>query len=523
MIETNIQSLSVEEIMQKIKEEVDKRKQKVDLHKNHLSIAKEKVVLDKTYSNYIKEVNNTIIQKDVYEYSDFTRYHDMDFIKNIYRGILKREADSEGLKYYLALLRSGEKSKSEIISIVRYSKEGKEKKVKLLGCKKRFIVASLYSMPVIGYFVKWLIVFLTLPRLLTRLNSYENYIAQEAIKSYHHDKLLERAINLKADKTELEQVANELQASIETKAEQEETELLRESLQSKTDKEETAQLEQELTNTLNAKADKTELELYLQTVGYAKEYMKISQRNMQNLIDEAKKRLPNKMFDQKEILQITEEEKHKFDSFYVAFEDKFRGSRKEIKERVKVYLPYLEKLPFEKDEVQALDVGCGRGEWLELLQENNYKAQGIDLNAQMVAKSNELGLDVKEMDVIEYLSSLEDNSLHVITGFHIIEHLPFKILMKMYEEAYRVLKSGGMVIFETPNPENVFVGTSNFYTDPTHLNPIPPVTSKFILTQLDYKNVTIKRVSNVNIHYDDPNINHLFASSTDYAVIGYKI
>jgi len=286
-----------------------------------------------------------------------------------------------------------------------------------------------------------------------------------------------------------------------------------------------------LNASMNTKADKTELALYLQTVSYAKEYMKISQKNMQNLIDEAKKRLPEELLTPKELITITEEERHKFDNFYVEFEDKFRGSREDIKQRVEVYLPYIEKLPFKKEEIKILDVGCGRGEWIELLGDKGYDARGIDLNRVMVAKSQELGLDVKEADVIKYLQSLEDESLSVITGFHIIEHLPFEVLMKMYEESYRVLKKEGLVIFETPNPENLIVGACNFYTDPTHINPLVPITTQFLLKSCGFNDYKIKMFHPVKeVKYIDDekfsDVNNLLYAvnkEQDYAVIGYKI
>ena len=294
-------------------------------------------------------------------------------------------------------------------------------------------------------------------------------------------------------------------------------------IEAKADKEELGTLRADI----EAKADKESLALYLQTVNYAKEYMKLSQQNMQNLIDEARKRLPEKVLNKKELLTIVDEDKNKFDAFYVEFEDRFRGSREDIKKRVEVYLPYLENLPFKKEEMKIIDVGCGRGEWIELLAENGYDAQGIDLNRIMVAKSQELGLDVMEADVIEHLKSLADKSLHVITGFHIIEHLPFEVLMKMYEESFRVLKPGGMVIFETPNPENILVGACSFYMDPTHINPLVPDSMQFIIKYKGFENIEIKRLhkySDFNNCITDNNfiIKH-FCNEMDYALIGFKV
>jgi len=460
----DIDKLSIEDIAQKIKDKVKETKYNSD-------------------NSDIKHIHH------IYQYSDFTKYNNEEFIKNIYNTLLQKDVDSNAMEYYLQLLISGDRSKSEIVTIVRGSKEGKRQNIELLGFKKRFLMLKLFNIPFLGHISKFLFSFLTLPKFIRRVNQLEvqSYMEFNDNKISIDKKILildEKISTLDKKISTLDKKNNEIELN---------------------------------------KANKRDFQLYLQTVDYAKEYMRLVEKNMQTLINDAKKRLPKEQyFTQNDTLSITEHEKHKFDNFYIEFEDKFRGDRESIKERVELYLPYIKKLPFNQRDIRVLDVGCGRGEWLELLTQNEYMAEGIDINHIMISKSKELGLDVKEMDVIEYLTSLPNESLSAITGFHIIEHLPFELLIKMYDEALRVLKPQGMVIFETPNPENVFVGTSNFYTDPTHLNPIPPVTSKFTLEQRGYKRVEIKRVSYQDIHYDDPHINHLFASSTDYAVIGYK-
>ena len=250
--------------------------------------------------------------------------------------------------------------------------------------------------------------------------------------------------------------------------------------------------------------------------------MKISTTNMKALIDEAKKRLPVEI-DIKELIQ---EEEHQFDPLYVEFEDKFRGTRADIKQRMEAYLPYLLKLRLEKNQIEILDVGCGRGEWLELLKDNNYKAKGIDLNAIMVSLSQGFGLDTKKIDVIEHLKLLEDESLSMITGFHIIEHLPFNILMDMYKECYRVLQKGGMIIFETPNPENLLVSAHYFYTDPTHINPLVPATTQFLVEYSGFQDIEIKRLHKYSQHnpinIDNEFLEKHFNNEMDYSVIGYK-
>ena len=516
MIEKSIKNLSVEEIMQKIKDEINKRKG-LDHDKGLKKIS----IVNKNTENFI--------YKDMYEYEDFTKYNGEEFIRNVYRGILKREPDIKGFKHYFNLLKSGKKSKMEIVSLVRFSEEGKRKNVNLLGARKRYIITKLFSVPLMGNILKSIYYFYRLPQ--RTIQSEFNICAIDK----NHLILLERfetEINIIIDeidkinntfnsfKEDILQKLNEITDELKEKANQQDIENLNNTFNSF--KEDILQKLNEITDELKEKANQTQFDLYLRTVNYAKDYMQLVQQNIQGLVDEAKKRLPNEVFNKKELLKITKEEKHKFDTFYVEFEDKFRGSREDIKQRVSVYLSYLGKLPFEKEKINILDIGCGRGEWLELLKENGYNAKGIDINRIMVAKCKELGLNAEEADAIEYLSKLDDESLNAITGFHIIEHLPFEALMKLFEESYRVLKKGGMVIFETPNPENIIVGACNFYTDPTHRNPLVPESVKFILENIGFAG-EIKRLHPFNnIHFEDSFINHVFTVGQDYAIIGYK-
>jgi O-antigen chain-terminating methyltransferase len=132
---------------------------------------------------------------------------------------------------------------------------------------------------------------------------------------------------------------------------------------------------------------------------------------------------------------ITTELDHSLDAFYFAFEERFRGSREEINKRLEVYLPRLREAQIAPVDSLILDLGCGRGEWLELLRDNGYRARGIDLNRVVIEQCQSRGLDVLEGDVIAYLQSMPDDSVAVITGFHIIEHLPFEILVNLLNEA----------------------------------------------------------------------------------------
>ena len=184
------------------------------------------------------------------------------------------------------------------------------------------------------------------------------------------------------------------------------------------------------------------------------------------------------------------------DSFYRAFEDKYRGSRDLIKSRLQVYLPFISPVLGNKkrSSLRSLDLGCGRGEWLELLTEQGFVAQGVDLDEGMLEACWKLGLQAKKSDALDYLKKQKNNSIDVISGFHIAEHVPFEKLQELIEQALRVLKSGGLLILETPNPENIVVGTTNFYLDPTHQRPLPPQLLSFIAEHAGYARVKILRL-----------------------------
>ncbi|MBY0574892.1 MAG: class I SAM-dependent methyltransferase [Undibacterium sp.] len=196
------------------------------------------------------------------------------------------------------------------------------------------------------------------------------------------------------------------------------------------------------------------------------------------------------------LARIVPEEFMVDDQFYVDFEAAFRGSRDEIKQRLHVYLPQLATIPRNaQNEAHLLvDVGCGRGEWLELLAENRIPSMGVDLNTRMVEGCVERGLYAICDDAIAVLRAQEAGSLGAVTGFHIIEHLPFAMLISLFDAAYHALCPGGLIIFETPNPENLKVGACNFYFDPTHLSPIVPQVAEFMARQRGFTHTEIVRL-----------------------------
>lgn len=212
-------------------------------------------------------------------------------------------------------------------------------------------------------------------------------------------------------------------------------------------------------------------------------------------------------------------------NFYRAFEDRHRGSRALIKSRLEVYHPFLAPLAALASPPAALDLGCGRGEWLELLIESGFSARGVDLDDEMLAACRDRGFDVSTADAVSALQSQPDASLALVSAFHLVEHIPFDQVRELIAQALRVLQPGGLLILETPNPENLVVGTANFYTDPSHLRPIPPLLLDFAVEFggfARHKIVRLQEAAALREAVPLELISVLGGVSPDYAVIAQK-
>ena len=530
---------------------------------------------------------NPFTLKEIYEINDFLIYDNEEFINNMYLAILKRPVDDAGLSHHLNLLYSGERTKLEILLSIRYSAEGKLYNVNILGTKKRLLKAALYKTPILGYLVKTAETLLRIPKLLKKINSLEamlnTKVTPQELKTSLGDikttlnqstQEINKKVNLEdfhkdiATKVDLHDFQEEIEKKVDTRDFQEEIEKkvnledFHKDIQEKLSRHEFEQTRDEIQDELQQthhnlqteinkkvnlddfhkdiqqlnhnteetlKQQSTSIERFAQDIQTANNYLKYVESNLQKLVATAQSTMQKTGETDNPLLNaLVEEKEHILDALYLSFEDKFRGSREDIKKRQEYYLPMVQDV-ITNEEGSLLDIGCGRGEWLELLQENKIKAKGLDLNRLMVQTAQEHGLDVSNGDAIAYLKAQEEESLDVISAFHIVEHLPFEVLIALFDESLRVLKKGGIIIFETPNPENLFVGSCSFYTDPTHINPIPPVTLEFLATNRGFRDVTVHKLhplKEITLSKEtDENINNLIiaaASAQDYSIIGTK-
>jgi SAM-dependent methyltransferase len=213
------------------------------------------------------------------------------------------------------------------------------------------------------------------------------------------------------------------------------------------------------------------------------------------------------------------------EGFYRALEERFRGPQEIISSRLLVYLPFIEPLKSIYDHPKAVDLGCGRGEGLEILTDNGFDAEGVDLDEGMLAACYEKGLRATNDDAIAFLEKLPNDSQTIVSGFHIAEHLPFAQLQTLVQDAFRVLRPGGLLILETPNPENFKVSSLTFYLDPTHRNPLPHELLSFLPEYYGFQRIKVVRLQESRDLLDaqTASLEHVLGgASPDYAVIAQK-
>jgi len=175
---------------------------------------------------------------------------------------------------------------------------------------------------------------------------------------------------------------------------------------------------------------------------------------------------------------------------YFVFEERFRGTRADIKERQSAFIKYF------KGCRNVLDIGCGRGEFQELLRDHEIGGHGIDIDEDMVNFCKSKGLDVEKIDAVSYLQKLEDKSLDGIFIDQVVEHLEQEYLIEMLNLSFMKLIYGGTIVVETVNPLSFF-SFANFYIDMSHKRPVHPETLRFLLNAAGFREIKIELIAPV--------------------------
>ena len=217
---------------------------------------------------------------------------------------------------------------------------------------------------------------------------------------------------------------------------------------------------------------------------------------------------------------------------YVAFEEVARGSSSLVRSRQAFFLEHF------RGRRNVLDIGCGRGEFLQLLKEIGVEAYGIDKNPEMIKVSRSYGLNAIKADALDHLRALGDGTLGGVFCSQVIEHMNSAEALEFINLAYEKLLSGGKIVIETVNPTSIFA-LSEFYRDITHVKPIHPLTLKFLLDCVGFTSVEVQflnepgedqRLDTISgpgtdierINRNFQKLNALLWGPMDYAVIGIR-
>jgi predicted TPR repeat methyltransferase len=210
------------------------------------------------------------------------------------------------------------------------------------------------------------------------------------------------------------------------------------------------------------------------------------------------------------------------DVFFAALGDQFRGSPELIKDRLRVYAPMIRAAALTGP---ALDLGCGRGEWLELMREAEIESLGVEQNQALAAACRDKGLHVVEADFVAFLEQSPPEHWRIVTGFHVIEHLGWPAWYGCLRQIHRALGPGGMAILETPNPANLATAANRFYLDPTHRHPLPDALLAFAAKSVGFASVEILPLHPVTesaAETGESALSQAMSGPQDYALIARK-
>jgi O-antigen chain-terminating methyltransferase len=208
---------------------------------------------------------------------------------------------------------------------------------------------------------------------------------------------------------------------------------------------------------------------------------------------------------------------------WVRFADAFRGPEQNVRDRQRKYVAH-----FQNAGGEILDIGCGRGEFLEAARDAGLSARGIDFSTECVARCQAKGLTAEAAEAFAYLRSLPDGSLRGAFCAQMIEHLPPSRLPELIQLVASKLHPGSLAVFETPNPECLATFSTHFYLDPTHTRPVPPALLGFYLEEAGFGQLRIERLEPATgsipaLAELPPAVREVLFDGLDYAIVARKL
>ncbi len=207
---------------------------------------------------------------------------------------------------------------------------------------------------------------------------------------------------------------------------------------------------------------------------------------------------------------------------YVPFAFRFRGTEESVRGKQRFYVPLFQGL------VEVLDVGCGRGEFLELMREAGVNARGIDSSEEQIAICREKGLNAETAEIFAYLAGLPDGSLDGIFCAQVVEHFPPDRIPEFVRLAASRLARNGLLAIETPNPECLAIFATHFYLDPTHTRPVPSALLAFYMREFGLGDIEVHHLSPAvetmpSLETLPAEFREAFFGGLDYAILGRKL
>ncbi len=487
-----ISAFSIDDIMWRVRGEVTRRRNGLLTSVTVPSVPAEVRSFDLATPRWKPSVPRLPI-KDTYQLAELLAYSDADFIDSAYRAILRRPPDEVGFSHFLRLLRASQATRLDIVTVFLSSPEGKSKGVHVEGLYLPTLLQKWRRKRLVGPIIAWLYGFACLGKQGDRQANLEVSQARELqelgrILNEASEHQLQRTIALRIEfagrvaSDEFERLKSEHAAEISTVA---------------------------------AAMSRLEGDVRARILS-CEEHL----NRMRTVLDSTTRFI--------EQLQPSDEQ---YD-----LENRFHGDRSLVRFRAKPYLDYVREAHAGTPDAPILDLGCGRGEWLELLRECGLAGRGIEINSVFVNECRELGLEVEEGDAYEILRGLPDQSVGAVTALHMIEHLPFERGIALLNEIRRVLRPGGLIVLESANPENLSISHHLIYMDSTHRSVLQPGALRWIVEALGYHDVRINRLVLEQEHKaaslfpaEAPGADSLNAlltsmnASRDYAIVAKRI
>lgn len=537
---------------------------------NNKQMTKNELIYNLAQSEEAKNLNVSVTGFDIMPLDWFMGYNDREFVENAYVLLLGRYPDETGMNGFLTELRGGYASKVDILWQIVKSDEAVARNVDIYGLDREFQnrrnIRRILKMPVIGKVsrfviksrrahenVNWLINALnekdkTINELTQQINYQRNVVNDVEQKIWNVNNELANKINhfeLKVNEIEKKSTGyleNINEAKNEITENRKNIELTKKWIE---DHHRRLNEIEKFSNGVgeNVNAINKALE---QNDAILREYKFEDKKNLQMLLteycnikvklDELCKKGISISKSNSEMINATEEQvsvsSNEYESIdYFDFENHFRGSREHIKKVQTIYLPYFE------GKKNVLDLGCGRGEFTEMLKEHGVGVTGVDQYAPYVEYMKMLGLPVVLDDATNYLKSQE--SVDGIFVGQVVEHISVGQIIELCKLAYEKMEDGTYLIMETPNPTSLAIYTNSFYMDPSHQKPIHPQTLKYIAEKAGFTSVEILYTESSRLPFEIPEIkienenldefnqamervSELLYGSQDYSIIARK-